>query len=161
MIESGIFDWVLGNLALQPLLGQSSQEKSNGKYSSFYFSFINKDQPMPGVILDRLKSDEADDTLDVRTSAPGMIVEGKFQFGSVAVDSAGNPANFSGYLSAALLSNALRLQIMGLATGISELPDLTVIKELRIDDEYDAHFEVGGLGYVYRRILAVTIWYVS
>jgi hypothetical protein len=70
-----------------------------------------------------------------------------------------NPANPSGYLSAARLSKELRLQIMGLCTGNAALPDGTLIKDLRIDDEYDAHFEVGGEGYVYRRMLLFTIWF--
>src|ERR1700683_5225816 len=119
MFESGIWDWVIGNTALQPLLGQSPQDKSDGAYNSFYFSFIPKNAPMPGIVFDRLRSEEADDTLDTRTPAPGVLMEGKFQFGSVAVDGNQNPANFSGYLSAVLLSQQLRLQLIGLATGIS------------------------------------------
>jgi hypothetical protein len=159
MIESGIWSWAIGNTALQELLGQSLQDRSSGFFNSFYFSFLPKDPTLPGIILDRLTSEEADDTLDARTTAPGVMMEAKFQFGSVAIDSPENPANPSGYLSAVLLSQQLRLQIMGMANGVSFLPDGTLIKDVRIDNEYDAHFELGGQGYIYRRVLAVTIWY--
>jgi hypothetical protein len=159
MIESGIWSWVITNPALQPLLGQSLQDKSDGFYNSFYFSFLPKKPTLPGIILDRLKSDEAADTLDARTAAAGMMIEAKFQFGCAARDNPENPANPNGYLSAMLLSRQLRLQIMGLATGGSSLPDGTPIRNVRIDGEYDAHFELGDQGYIYRRVLAVTIWY--
>jgi len=159
MIESGLFTWALANPALQLLLGQSDEEKGKKIFSSFYFSFLPKDPILPGILFDRLKSEEADDTLDARTALPGTLMEGRFQFGCVAQDSPENPVNPSGYLSAALLSQALRLQIMGLATGRFELPDGTAIQDVRIDDEFDAHFELGGQGYIYRRMLMATIFF--
>src|SRR5579859_1029158 len=119
MIESGIWSWVIGNTALQPFLGQSLEDKNAGEFNSFYFSFAPKQPVFPAIIFDRLKTDEADDTLDARTNAPGTVLEAKFQFGSAAIDSPENPANSSGYLSAAQLSKQLRLEIMGLATGVS------------------------------------------
>lgn len=158
MIESGIRSWLIGNTTLQPLLGQAAQGDFS---SSFYFSFLPKNPTLPAIILDRLKSDEADDTLDARTETPGAMMEAKFQFGSAANNDADNPVNFDGYLSAALLSRQLRLELMGLATGIAFLPDGTLIKDVRVDDEFDAHIDRGGQGYLYRRILTVTIWYVE
>lgn len=160
MIESGLYTWATSNPALQPLLGQSAADKSAQIWTAFNFSFLPKDPTLPGIVLDRLKAEEAGDTLDPRTAAPGTMIIAKFQFGSVAQDSPGNPVNPSGYLSAALLSQALRLQIMGLATGRAVLPDGTMIQDVRIDDEFDAHFELGGQGYVYRRMLMATIIFV-
>ena len=83
----------------------------------------------------------------------------KFQFGSCANDNANNPLNPSGYLSAAALSQALRRQLKTLATGEAELPDGTIIKELHILDEFDAHFEQGGIGYLLRRVLQVELFF--
>ena len=143
MIESGFLTWALANPVLQALLGQSPQEAALHRYSAFDFSFLRERPPLPAIVLDRVKSMEASDALDARTAASTML-EGRFQFGSVAEDSATNPANFSGYLSACLLSAALRQQLLGLATGNSTLPDGTAIDDLLIVDEFDAHYEVAG-----------------
>ena len=158
MIESGLSNFALQNAAIQALLGQSASDKTAGVYSAFYFSFLPKGATLPGIVLDRLKSEDADDTLDLRTPAPGTMIEGRFQFGSCADELATNPASPSGYLSAAFLSQALRRQLMGLATGNSALPDGTLVKEVWIIDEYDAHMvEEGGTSYLYRRILQVAM----
>jgi hypothetical protein len=157
MIESGISNWALGNAALQPLLGQSDTDKGQKLFTAFYFSFLPKNPTLPAIVLDRLKADEPDDTLDARTAAPGTSIEAHFQFGCVAQDSPENPANASGYLSAALLGQQLRRQLMALATGRYEFPDGTIVQEVRLDDEFDAHFEIGGQGYIFRRMVMVTI----
>jgi hypothetical protein len=160
MIESGFSIWALANPNLTPLLGQSSIDVAQKVYSAFYFSFLPKEPTLPAIVLDRMRSKEADDTLDARTPAP-TVLEGSFQFGCVAQDApvgsgAGkNPQNPSGYLTAVQLSTTLREQLLGLATGNSVLPDGTVIDDLWIIDEFDAHFEVGGMGYLYRRVLQV------
>jgi hypothetical protein len=155
MIESGLFTWALANAALQPLLGSADPQRK--VFNAFYFSFLPKNSSRPGIVLDRLKSPDAEDTLDARTPLPGTLIEGRFQFGSVAEDSASNPLNPSGYLSAALLSQALRRQLAGMANGNSDLPDGTLIKDVYGWDEFDAHYELGGEGYIYRRIQQVTI----
>lgn len=157
MIESGISNWALNNSALQPLLGQSDADRGQKIFTAFYFSFLPKNPTLPAIILDRLKAEEPDDTLDPRTALPGISMEAHFQFGCVAQDNPENPANVSGYLSAALLGQQFRRQIMALATGRFEFPDGTTVQEVRLDDEFDAHFEVGGLGYIYRRMVMVTI----
>jgi hypothetical protein len=156
MIESGLSSWALANAAIKALLGQSPQDVAQKTYSAFYFSFLPKQAPLPAIILDRYQSEEAADSIDVRTAAPTLL-EGGFQFGCVANDAA-NPGNqFSGYLACAALSRVIREQLLGLATGDSALPDGTVIEDLRIVDEFDAHFEPGGMGtgYLYRRVLKV------
>lgn len=161
MIESGIYTYITTNAPLQVLLGQSLQEKTTGSFTAMYFSFLPKEPTLPGIVVDRLQSAEEDDTLDPRTSMPGAMLEAKFQFGCIAQDARTNPANFSGYLSAAQLAQQLRYQLMALATGVAVLPDGSAVKDVRIDDEFDAHFEIGGAGYVYRRMLIVTIFYVE
>ena len=159
MIESGLSNFALGNAAITALLGQSAADKTANLFSAFYFSVLPKGATLPGIVLDRLKSDDAADTLDVRTPAPGTMIEARFQLGSVAQDQEGtqnpNPASPSGYLSAALLSQALRRQLMGLATGNAALPDGTLVKDVWVIDEYDAHYELGGQGYIFRRVLQI------
>jgi hypothetical protein len=157
VIESGLSNFALSNAAITALLGQSAQEKeaTPPAYSAFYFSFLPKGGTLPAIVLDRLKSEDADDTLDARTAAPGVMIEARFQLGSVADDVATNPASPSGYLSACLLSQALRRQLMSLATGNGILPDGTLVKDLWIIDEYDAHYELGGQGYLFRRVLQI------
>lgn len=155
MIESGFSVWALGNAAIQGLLGQSPKDVAQKVYSAFYFSFY-KQGPLPGIILDRVRSKEAADTLDSRTAAPSVL-DALFQFGCTAQDDVKNPQNGSGYLSACLLSAALRKQLLGLATGRIVLPDGTAIDDLWIVDEFDAHFEVGGGAYLYRRALQVGV----
>jgi hypothetical protein len=156
MIESGFSNWALGNAAVNALLGQSEQDVAQKTYSAFYYSFLPKNPTLPALVLDRIKSTEAIDTLDKRSPAPS-ILEGRFQFGCVANDDSENPINPSGYLSAVLLSKALREQLLGLATGSSALPDGTIVQDFWIIDEFDAHFEVGGSGYLYRRVLQVGV----
>lgn len=161
MIESGLSNFALTNAVIMALLGQSAAEReaTPPAYSAFYFSFLPKGGTLPAILLDRLKSEDPADTLDRRTNAPGAMVEARFQFGSVAQDQEGmlnpNPASPSGYLSTLLLSHALRAELLNLATGNGILPDGTLIKDLWILDEYDAHYELGGQGYLYRRVLQV------
>jgi hypothetical protein len=157
MIESGLSNFALTNAAIQPYLGQSPQDLAAKSYSAFFFSFLPKGATLPGIVLDRLKSPDAVDTLDSRNPLPGTLIEANFQFGSFANDANSNPKNFSGYLSAAMLSQQLRRQLTGLATGNATLPDGTLIKDVYGWDEFDAHFDLGGEGYLYRRILQVTI----
>lgn len=83
------------------------------------------------------------------------MLEGRFQFGCVANDNPENPLNPSGYLTARELSRTVREQVLGMATGNYALPDGTIIGDLWIADEFDAHFEPGGQGYLYRRVLQV------
>jgi hypothetical protein len=84
------------------------------------------------------------------------MLEARYQFLCVAEDNADNPANASGYLSSAQLSRILREQLLGLdVQGGFTLPDGTVISDLWIIDEFDAHYELGGTAYLYRRALQV------
>lgn len=157
MIESGIYQWAIANAAIQAALGSPDRKDFT---NSFYFSFIPKGPMLPCIVLDRLAGDEDDvDTLDVGSALPPTMNRAKFQFGSCANDNANNPLNPSGYLSAAALSQALRRQLKTLATGEAELPDGTIIKELHILDEFDAHFEQGGIGYLLRRVLQVELFF--
>ena len=157
MIESGISNWALANATIRVQLGQSAIDLAAKTYSAFDCSSLQKQPTLPGIVLDRLKSPDADDTLDARSAAPGTMIEGRFQFGSCAQDSATNPQNASGYLSAALLSQAIRRQLMAMATGGSEFPDGTLVKDVWVIDEFDAHFELGAQGYIFRRVLQVGI----
>lgn len=160
MIESGLYAWSLSNPRITPFLGQSREDKIKNVFAAFYFSYLPQEPRgvTPGIILDRLKSPDAAETLDARSNAPGGLIEGIFQFGSVGQDSTNNPNNvFSGYLSACALSQALRRELTGLATGKAELPSGTVIQNVYGWDEWDAHYEVGGYGYIMRRILQCTI----
>lgn len=166
MIESGLYQWVVGNAALQPLLGQTKEEKAKNLWSAFYFSYLPKqgDAPVPGIILDVLKSDELD-TLDARSAGPPYSpVTRVFQFGCVAADQQPtgplNPWNPSGYLSCAYLALILYRQLMGMATGRAALPDGSIIQNVEYIDEYDGHYEEGGTAYLYRRILQVAMTYV-
>jgi len=156
MIESGLSNFALTNVAIMAALG-NADSKRVAPFAAFYFSVLAKEAVLPGIILDRLKSPEAADTLDARNALPGALIEGIFQFGSVANDNAQNPLSPSGYLSACFLSRALRRQLTGLATGNAALPDGTIVKDVYGWDEFDAHYEVGGLGYLFRRVLQVTI----
>lgn len=154
MIESGLSNWALANAAIQAKLGQSPTDVAQKTWSAVYFSFLPKAPTLPALLIDRISSREAVDTLDRRSPA-ATLIEGRFQFGSCANDAAANPANPSGYLSARELSRVVREQVLGLATGNAALPDGTIIADLWIVDEFDGHFEVGGLGYMYRRVLQV------
>jgi hypothetical protein len=154
MIESGLSNWALANPAIQALLGRSLTDVAQNIYSAAYFSFLPQNATLPALLIDRIQSREAADTIDARTAAPTML-QGRFQFGCVANDDAKNPLNPSGYLSARELSRTMREQLLGLATGRSVLPDGTLINDLWIVNEFDAHFELGGMGYLYRRVLQV------
>jgi hypothetical protein len=164
MIESGLSNWALANSAIQAQLGQSSIDVQGKTYSAFFFGFLGKQPPLPCIVLDRIpRGAEAADTLDPRSPAPTKLI-GHFQFGCCANDNpvgtgpGKNPLNSSGYLSCAALSRVLREQLLGLDTGTPTgylLPDGTAVSDLWIVDEFDAHFELGGTGYLYRRVLQV------
>ena len=171
MIESGLFLWATTNPALQALMGQSKREQAEKIWSSFYFSYLPKadliNTPIPGIVMDVIPggAGEEEDTLDARSASPPWTpISRIFQFGSVAVDQAQNgppnPWNPSGYLSAAYLSQTLYRQLMAMATGRASLPDGTVLQDVRYLGEYDAHYEVGDVGYLFRHILHVAITYV-
>jgi hypothetical protein len=167
MIESGLYEWVTANPNIQPLLGNVDAQRVQ-PFKAFYFSFYPKGAPLPGIVLDRLQSQNESETLDAGSRLPGQMIEARFQFGSLANftgDGAqaipGGPESPSGYLAAAALSLALKRELQELANGRSALPDGTIINDVRIEDEYDAHYEVGGTGYMLRRVLAVTIIYTE
>jgi hypothetical protein len=167
MIEQGLYEFAVTNANLQPLLGNADAARLQ-PFKAFYFSFYPKGGVLPGIVLDRLQSRNESETLDPGSRAPGQMIEARFQFGSVANftgDGAqavlGGPESPSGYLAAAALSLALKRELQELASGKAVLPDGTIINDVRIEDEYDAHFEVGGVGYLLRRVLAVSIVYVE
>lgn len=147
MIESGLYQFLTTSSAVLALLGGPT---------SVYFSVLPKQPVLPAIRLFRVASPNAAETLDLPTTGLQSIA-GRFQFDSIAQDSARNPANPSGYLSAAMLSEAVRAQLLAEATLV--LPDGTLVQDVRIHDEFDQDFEVGGAGYIYRRALDVSIVY--
>lgn len=164
MIEIGLSQFCTSNPNIQKYLGSSDPQRKI--FNAFYYSFIPKGAPLPGITLDRARSPTIDETLDAQTNQPGDLIEGLFQFGCCAQDDSAaggpiNPQNPSGYLSAALLAQALRRELKALATGNSTLPDGTIVHDVRFGpnegDEFDAHYEVGGQGYLMRRVLKCTI----
>jgi len=156
MIESGLYLWATTNPNITKFMGNADSQRIKAP-TSFYYSFLPKQPVLPGIILDRLKSPYASETLDPGTRLPGYQIEGKFQLGSVDNIVSEGPAGSDGYLSCAMLSQALRRELLNLATGNATLPDGTIIDDVMIEDEYDAHYEVGGLGYLCRRVLLVTL----
>lgn len=164
MIEVGLFQFCTQNPNIQPCLGTSDPQRK--VFNAFYYSFVPKGAILPGIVLDRIRSPYADETLDAESNLPGNLIEGRFQFGCVAQDDSNaggprNPAVSSGYLSAAMLALVLRRELKGLGTGNATLPDGTIVMDVRIGagegDEFDAHYEVGAQGYLLRRVLQLTI----
>jgi hypothetical protein len=168
MIEQSLVAWFLSNPAISQCLAQTAG-KADPK--SCCFSFLPKQpSPLPAVIIDRLKSPNESETLDVGSAQPGQEIRGYFQFGCVAQDAQSNPVVYSGYLTAAYLARAIRRQFEGLGTGTAELPGVQYgevnegnveIHDVRILDEYDAHYELGGGGYLLRRSLHVELVFVE
>lgn len=164
MIEIGLFQFCTGNVNIQKYLGTSDPQRQ--KFNAFYYSYLPKNRILPAIVLDRVRSPYAEETLDAETNLPGDLIEGRFQFGCVAEDDSAaggptNPQSRSGYLSAAMLAMALRRELKGLGTGNSLLPDGTIIKNVTMGpgqgDEFDAHYEVGGQSYLLRRVILCTI----
>lgn len=164
MIEVGLYQFCTQNTNIQKYLGTSDPQRKI--FNAFYYSFVPKGAPLPGIVLDRVRSPYADETLDAENNMPGDLIEGRFQFGCVAQDDSAaggpkNPMNSSGYLSAALLALYLRRELKGLATGNAALPDGTLIQDVSMGpgqgDEFDAHYETGGQGYLLRRLVVCTI----
>ena len=164
MIEIGLFQFCTTNAKIQKYLGTTDPQRKI--FNAFYYSFLPKLPPLPAIVLDRLRSPTADETLDAQSDMPGDMIEGRFQFGCVAQDDSAaggprNPVNPDGYLSAALLAQALRRELKALGTGNAVLPDGTIICEVGFGpgqgDEFDAHYEVGGQGYLLRRVVNCTI----
>ena len=91
MIEIGLFQFCTGNAKIQKYLGTSDPQRNT--FNAFYYSFIPKGAPLPCIVLDRLRSPAADETLDAQSDMPGDMIEGRFQFGCVAQDdsNAGGP----------------------------------------------------------------------
>jgi hypothetical protein len=149
MIESGLYQFLTTNSVISALLGGPI---------SVYFSVLPKKPVLPAIRLFRVASLNAAETLDAPTVDNQMIF-GRFQFDSFASDAAANPANPSGYLSAAMLSRAVRVELQALASGT--LPDGSVLNDVRVRDEFDADYEAGGTSYIFRRVLDIAIDYTE
>lgn len=157
-IETGLFKFATANPMITAAMGnRDSQRKA--PFTAFYFSLAPKPAAaaFPCIVLDRLKSTDLLETIDAGTSLPGALIEGVFQFKCLAVNDAKNPYVTDGYLSASFLAQALRRQLMGLASGNSMLPDGTLIKDIRIVDEFDGAYELGADSYVFFRVLQMRI----
>lgn len=164
MIEVGLFQFCTQNPNIQKYLGTSDTQRK--VFGAFYYSFLPKNRILPAIVLDRVRSPYAEETLDAENNLPGDLIEGRFQFGCIAEDDSAaggptNPVNRSGYLSAALLAQALRRELKGLGTGNANLPDGTIVQDVRFGpgqgDEFDAHYEVGGQSYLMRRVVICTM----
>lgn len=117
----------------------------------FYYSRLPKQPQLPAAVLHRVSSKDAANSIDLPGTSAGPI-EGRFQLEAYAQDNdQNNPFSPSGYLSVAALMLAYRLQLAGLIDAA--LPDGTLIQNFWVNDEFDANFEDGGVGYVYRRVL--------
>jgi hypothetical protein len=148
VIESGLYQFATQTSAITDCLG---------KAESVFFSALMKQSKLPALVIHRVSLTDPATTLDLQTSAPALVV-GRFQFSSFGEDN--NNANListSGYLCAAQLSRTLRLTLQAMV-GLP-LPDGTVITDYQLNDEFDADYEVGGTGYVFRRLLDVTLWF--
>lgn len=151
MIESGLYQFAISNATIVGLSAPGPNPQTPA--AAFYFSKMPKQPSLPAAVLHRVSSVNADETLDM----PGTQFQqiwGRFRLHIMAQDvpsASSSSISTSGYLAAAALSRAYRLQLMGLVG--SALPDGTKIADCRIQDEFDSDFELGGTGYVYRRIL--------
>ena len=155
MIEPGLFQFAIENATIVALsapapAGQSAQ--------AFYFGKLPKEPALPAIVLHRVSSPNVNEVLDMPSTGL-QAIRGRFQFNSFAQDAQPGAVlpgiNPSGYLAAAALSRALRLQLMSVVGG--ELPDGTEIRDVRLNDEFDANYEQGGTGYLYVRVLDLTI----
>jgi hypothetical protein len=158
LIETGLFQFATTNAAIVALSAPGPNPQTPA--GAFWFSKLPKTPLLPAAVLHRVSSVNADETLDL----PGTQFQqiwGRFQLESMAQDdpSAKGAVSASGYLAAAALSRAYRLQLMGLVNSL--LPDGTKITDCRIQDEFDSNFEEGALGYVYRRILDFKLEYLE
>lgn len=155
MIETGLYQFLTSNSFISALLGGQT---------SVYFSVLPKQPVLPAIRLFRVASPNAAETLDA-SSAGNLTIAGRFQIDSLGQDGVSasirqtTPVNPSGYLSAALLSQAIRAQLLANTAGDNTLPDGTLLQDIRIRDEFDADFEQGGTGYIFRRVLDVEIIY--
>jgi hypothetical protein len=95
-------------------------------------------------------------TLDLQSSSPGLVA-GRFQFSSFGEDNNNPDFSNSGYLCAAALSRAIRLALQAIVGHA--LPDGTVINDYQLNDEFDANFDEGGTGYIFSRLLDVTLFF--
>lgn len=157
MIESGFYQWAIANPKLTKYMGTADKHKPT---TAFYFGYAPKGAVFPCIVLDLLKTEE-EETQDPGSDEPGETVDARFQFGALAQFDINNPSNMDGFLSVCALSLALKRQLKKLGTGNSILPDGTLIKNAHFVDKLDAHYEVGGVGYLYRRVVVFDVQYVE
>ena len=149
MIESGLYELVTGNAAINKFLAGPT---------ACYFSFMAKQTPVPAVVIHRIASSPVSVTLDAPTADFNEMMQGRFQLDSFGQDNNSNKLpSPSGYLCAAALSRAIRCQLKAMVN--TALPDGTLLNNCIINDEFDADFEIGGTGYIYRRVLDLTLWF--
>lgn len=135
MIVSGLFDLLVNDPTIGPLLAPGG---------SVYFALAAKEAQRPYIVLHIVGAPPAAVTLD----GTSPQIEGRLQFDSYADD----------LVTARKLSKAVRAL---LADYSGLLSDGTVLQTLEVVTDFDDAFEIGGVGYLFRVVLDLRIFYTE
>lgn len=111
---------------------------------SLYFSLAAKQAPRPYVVLHIVDAPPAAATLD----GSSALIDGEFQFDSCADDQP----------TARQLSQAVRDALKELSGTLS---DGTTIQFYEVSQDFDAGYDLGGDGYIYRSVLRLRAFYTE
>jgi hypothetical protein len=142
MLASGLYQQLGATAAVTALLGKLNQEQGGG--NSIYFTLAPKQAPAPFLVIHRINTPPAGQTLD----GVSDLIDGEIQFDSYAGDA----------ITAQKLSRAVRDALKNFG---GPLPDGTTIQFVEVTADMDAGYEQGGTGYLFRSILRLAAFYTE
>jgi hypothetical protein len=145
-VAGGLYNFLTQNalaVAVQDLL---SDLPPIGGVPQFpvYFSRADKQPPANYIVIHTIDAPPAAHSLD----GPSALSEGEFQFDSCASDQP----------TAQQLSNAVKAALANFSGALS---DGTTIQFFEVTMDADEPYEVGGGGYVFRRLLRLKAFYTE
>jgi hypothetical protein len=141
MVASGLYELLAGTPAVADLLGDVPEAVGG---AAIYLSVAPKTPPVPFLIIHKLPSEPAGQTLD----GVSNLTDGEFQF-----DSYGAEATDAQFLSGTVKAF---LQNFGGTLG-----DGTGVQFVEVTADFDNGYELGAYGYLFRCVLRLKAFYTE
>lgn len=139
MILKGLYQQLIGASSVASALATPAA-------SSVFMNVLPKTPPRPSLVLNRVGTPPAGETLDGISD----LIDGEIQFDSYADDPN----------AAVKLSHAVRDYLVK-SFNAGELPDGTTIQFVAVTMDHDEPYEMGGVGYLFRALLRLQAFYTE
>lgn len=145
-VSGGLYNFLTQNPAAAGVQALLSKLPPIGGVAQFpvYFSRADKQPPTNYLVIHTVDAPPAAHSQD----GPSALSDGEFQFDSCAPDQP----------TAQQLSNAVKAALANLSTALNEG---TTIQFYQVVMDVDEPYELGGGGYVFRRLLRLRAFYTE